>query len=242
MTGFRVMLCILAALLLHALIMLFGGWFFMRDGEQQASRSDVQLVAEDVEKDQEKNETTEPEEKPEEIEASDDAPPDPEQVAAATDAPASSDDAPALDAASLAAIEAALSGGGAASGGDSFGAAASLASGGRIGGTGKAGSDEEELQGAFSMSEIDQRPRAVYQVAAGYPASLRSQKLEGLVTVIFIVDDSGRVVSPRVERASHPDFEAPALDAIRQWKFEPAIRAGKRVSCRMRVPIRFQPR
>jgi protein TonB len=50
------------------------------------------------------------------------------------------------------------------------------------------------------------------------------------------------VVNPRVEKSSHPEFEAPAVEALRQWKFEPAIKAGKRVSCRMRVPIRFQPR
>ncbi len=242
MTPLRVMLCIVAALVGHALVMLFGGWFFMHHGEAQASRSDVQIIAEDVEKDAEKTDQLEPEEKLEEIKTESETPPDPDQVAAAADAPADSDDAPALDAASLAAIEAALSGNGAAGGADGFGAAASLTSGGRIGGTGRAGSEDDELQGAFSMSEIDQRPRAIYQVAAGYPATLRSQKLEGLVTVIFIVDDSGRVVSPRIERASHPDFEAPTLDAIRQWKFEPAIRGGKRVSCRMRVPIRFQPR
>lgn len=242
MTATRALLCIVVALLLHALVMLFGGWFFMGNDGHDQSRRDVEIVTEDVERDAEKQEPVQPDTPPEELASDSETPPDPSQVALASDVPNQSDDAPPLDAASLAAIEQALSGAGGAASGDGFGVAASLASGGRIGGTGRATSEDEELQGAFSMSEIDQRPRAVYQVAAGYPTSLRSQKLEGLVTVIFIVDDSGRVVSPRVEKASHPDFEAPALDAIRQWKFEPAIRGGKRVSCRMRAPIRFQPR
>jgi protein TonB len=56
------------------------------------------------------------------------------------------------------------------------------------------------------------------------------------------VDETGRVVNPRVEKASYPEFEKPALEAVRQWKFEPAIKGGKRVSCRMRVPFRFQPK
>ena len=55
-------------------------------------------------------------------------------------------------------------------------------------------------------------------------------------------DETGRVVNPRVEKASYPEFEKPALEAVRQWKFEPAIKGGKRVSCRMRVPFRFQPK
>jgi protein TonB len=91
------------------------------------------------------------------------------------------------------------------------------------------------------MSEIDQRPRPVHQVAGAYPSEMRARNVEGVVTLIFIVDDTGRVVNPRVEKSSHPQFEAPALAAVRQWKFEPAIKAGQRVSCRMRVPIRFQP-
>lgn len=242
MTIARVMLCIVLALVAHTLIMLFGGWLFMHGGEQHASRRDVELVTDGLEQDTEAADPVTRDEPDEELNADEDAPPDPSQVALAADVPVQGDDAPALDAASLAAIEQALSGSGGAGGGDGFGAAASLASGGRIGGTGRPGAEDEQLQGAFSMSEIDQRPRAVYQVAAGYPASLRTQKLEGLVTVLFIVDDSGRVTSPRIEKSSHPDFDAPALDAIRQWKFEPAIRGGKRVSCRMRVPIRFQPR
>jgi protein TonB len=149
------------------------------------------------------------------------------------------DDAPALDAASLSALEAAL--GGAAGGGGDFGGGASLASGGRIGGTGVAGGGGDEVSEAFSMSEIDQRPRALMQVAAAYPSEMRSRKVEGVVTVIFVVDENGRVVNPKVAKSTHPEFERPALEAVRQWKFEPAIKAGNRVSCRMRVPIRFLP-
>ncbi|MFM8643322.1 MAG: energy transducer TonB, partial [Phycisphaerales bacterium] len=156
---------------------------------------------------------------------------------------AGDDDGPALDAPSLTALEAALNGGSGAAGGMDFGGgAASLQGGGRIGATGRGGGDEkDEFQGAFSMSEIDQRPRAVHQVAAGYPQSMRAARVEGIVTLIFIVDETGRVVNPRVEKSSHPEFEAPALESVRQWRFEPAVKGGQRVGCRMRVPIRFQP-
>jgi protein TonB len=56
-----------------------------------------------------------------------------------------------------------------------------------------------------------------------------------------VVDASGKVLDPRVTESTHADFEKPALNAIKQWKFEPAVRGGQRVACRMRVPIRFQP-
>ena len=231
---------VVGALVVHAAILLFGGVLFMRGEEVQASKRDVELVAEDVKKDKAEEQ---PEDRPkEEIKQDKETPPDPNQAIKSVDSGVAGDDAPALDAASLSAIEAALNGGGASAGGGDFGGAASLQGGGRIGGTGKVGSAEEQVDAAFSMSEIDQRPRAVHQVAGAYPSEMRSRNVEGVVTLIFIVDETGRVANPRVEKSSHPEFEKPALDAVRQWKFEPAVKAGKRVACRMRVPFRFQPR
>ena len=36
-------------------------------------------------------------------------------------------------------------------------------------------------------------------------------------------------------------LKATALEALRQWKFEPAVRGGQRVACGMRGSIRSQP-
>ena len=238
MSKAAVILAVVGAVLVHGIVLLFGGIIFLGE-ETHASKRDVELVSEEVQKD--KEETVKEEEK-QEVKQETEAPPDPNQSIKSVDVPSqSSDDAPALDAASLSAIEAALNGGGVA-GGDFGVGAASLATGGRIGGTGKGGGEEQASEEAFSMSEIDQRPRPIQQVAGTFPQEMRSKSVEGVVTLIFIVDETGRVVNPRVEKSSHPAFEAPALEALRQWKFEPAVKSGKRVSCRMRVPMRFQPR
>jgi protein TonB len=229
---------VIAAVVIHGIVLLFGGLLFNHDAEA-ASKRDVELVAEEMDAER-KEEEQQREPPPEEMKEQEEQPPDAAQSPTATEQVSAGDEAPALDAASLSALEAALSGGG--SGGGDFGGGASLASGGRIGGKGGPSADGEEFSGAFSMSEIDQRPRALMQVAAGYPSEMRARKAEGLVTVIFVVDETGRVVNPRVEKSTHPEFEKPALEAVRQWKFEPAIKGGKRVSCRMRVPFRFQPK
>ena len=177
-------------------------------------------------------------EKTEEIETGAEQAPDAGEVIRNLEV-ASTDTAPALEAASLSAIEAALSG--QAIGGGDFAESLSFASGGRIGGTGKAGALDDKAEGAFSLDEIDQKPRPIFQGAPIFPSEMRGKKVEGVVTVIFVVDSSGKVVDPRVEKSSHPAFEKPALDAVKQWKFEPAIKGGQRVGCKMRVPIRFQP-
>lgn len=225
---------ILFAVVLHVLFLLFGGLIFGIDNDKKDVHQDVELVSDELQKDKEK----EPEEQKVEETVPQDQPPEQAEVLKSLDA-APSTDAPALEAASLSAIEAALGGGGAA-GGD-FASQMSFASGGRIGGTGKGGAVEEAMDSAFSLAEIDQKPRAVFQAAPMFPAEMRGKKVEGVVTVVFIVDASGKVLNPRVEKSSHPAFEKPALAAVRQWKFEPAVKGGQRVGCKMRVPIRFQP-
>ena len=144
------------------------------------------------------------------------------------------DDAPALAPMSLSDLESALAPGG---GGGMFGGGGGFQSG-RIGGKGGGGLGADMDQ-AFSMADLDQKPRAVYQPAPVYPAALRSRKIDGVVTVIFVVDSNGRVANAKVEKSSDPAFDKPALDAVRKWKFEPAMKEGRKVSAKMRAPIRF---
>jgi len=219
--------------LIIAGVLLFGG-LLMPHGKKNAHIKNVELLSGDMQKEEKKVEQPPPEKPPEELQAQKDQPPEISEVVATP----MSDNTPALDAASLSSIMSALDPG---SGGGEFGSAVSLASGGRIGGTGKAGSHGgDALDKAFGMDDIDQKPRAIVQTPPAYPAELRGKKMGGVVQVTFVVTATGQVANPRVENASHPAFGAPALAAVRQWRFEPAVRGGTRVKCRMRVPIRFQ--
>jgi protein TonB len=92
----------------------------------------------------------------------------------------------------------------------------------------------------FDVSELEQKPEPVSQVAPVYPSELRKAKIEGLVTVVFVLNEEGRVEEPRVENSSHPEFEKPALEAIRKWRFRPGVRAGQPVRAYIRIPMRFR--
>lgn len=228
---------IAAAVFLHVFILLFGGLFFPHAAASNASITPVDLL-DDLDETKPKDQPIDEEKPQEEIETDTEKPPDAAEIVKSLDV-APVNDAPALEAASLSAIEAALNG---QTGGGDFGEALSFASGGRIGGTGKPGSLGDGAEQVFSMADIDQKPRAVFQTAPTYPSELRSKKVEGAVIVIFVVDATGKVSDPRVEKSDNPAFDKPALDSVRQWKFEPGVKAGKRVPCKMRQPIRFQPR
>lgn len=228
---------IVCAIVLHAGFILFGGLLFISHKNDYGTLQQVELLSEDdVAAEKEKPKEHEPE-KTEEMETETEQAPDASEIIRNLELSAAAN-APELEAASLSAIEAALSG--QAGGGGDFAEALSFSSGGRIGGTGKGGALDDSLEKAFSLAEIDQKPRAIFQTAPVYPAGKRS--LEVVVSVVFVVDTTGKVINPRVEKSTNPAFDKPAVDAVKQWKFEPAIKAGQRVSCKMRVPIRFQPR
>lgn len=224
------------AVLFHAGFILFGRLLFASDEQDHGAVAQVELVgADDVQEEEEKPEETITE-ATEAVEDEAEQPSDVSEVVRGLDMSMNSD-APELDAASLSAIEAALSG--QAGGGGDFAQSIDFASGGRIGGTGKAGVTANDSADSFLMDDVDQAPRLLAQVSPLYPSEMRGKKVEGLVSVVFVVDADGKVSNARVEESSHAAFEKPALDAVKKWKFEPALRAGQRVPKKMRVPIRF---
>ncbi len=93
---------------------------------------------------------------------------------------------------------------------------------------------------AFSVADLEKRPELLGAVPPVYPDTLRKARVEGSVTLVFVLDEIGRVLDPRVESSTHKEFEAPALEAIRKWKFKPGIKDGQPVRTFLRQPIRFR--
>jgi protein TonB len=229
----------ICAVLVYAGVILVDGLFFSSGKKDDSKVQQVQLLSDDVAADKDKPKEKPAEKQPsEELKTETEQPPDASEILKNLDvAPVA--DAPKLDAASLSAIEAALNGQGGA-GGD-FAEALSFNSGGRLNGHGSGTLSEAVVDNAFSIADIDQKPRGVFQPAPIYPSEMRGKRLEGVVTLIFVVDAAGKVTDPKVENSSNPAFDRPAVEAVKRWKFEPGIKGGQRVPCKMRIPIRFQP-
>lgn len=100
------------------------------------------------------------------------------------------------------------------------------------------GSGGDEAEALFSMADLDQKPRALYQPSPVLTPEIR-RKVPGTVHILFLVGTDGRVENPIVQKSTDPVFEKAALAAIKQWKFEPGKRNGQPVRFRMRVPITF---
>ncbi|MCW5558786.1 MAG: energy transducer TonB [Verrucomicrobiae bacterium] len=93
----------------------------------------------------------------------------------------------------------------------------------------------------FSAAELEERPQAVARTDPAYPNEMRKARVEGTVTLAFVVDEAGRVEEARIEKSSHPDFEKPALEAIRKWRFRPGMKDGQAVRAYLLQTFRFRP-
>lgn len=74
-----------------------------------------------------------------------------------------------------------------------------------------------------------------------YPRALRNEEAEGVVKVEFVVEADGSVSRAQIKESAHPGFNDPALAAVAQWKFKPAVEKGGSVACAMGVTIPFHP-
>lgn len=86
---------------------------------------------------------------------------------------------------------------------------------------------------------LDSSPRARIQPSPTYPPEARREGLHGTVVVEFTVDESGKVLDPRVVRSTAAVFEAAAMSGVLKWRFEPGRRHGQVVTFRMVVPVVF---
>jgi protein TonB len=83
-----------------------------------------------------------------------------------------------------------------------------------------------------------QPPKNVRMVEPVYPELARQSKVEGIVILEVMTDPQGRVVSAKVLR-SIPLLDQAAIDAVKQWEYEPVIVDGRPRSCVFSATVRF---
>jgi len=80
---------------------------------------------------------------------------------------------------------------------------------------------------SFSAGLADRDPLPLVRVEPQYPPEAQRRKLEGWVQLRFTISTAGSVKDPEVVQSSHSVFERNALQAVRKWKYQPQMRAGK---------------
>jgi len=83
-------------------------------------------------------------------------------------------------------------------------------------------------------------PTLVYDPEPEYSDEARRAKYTGIVVVSLIVDAQGLPQRIHVARALGMGLDEKAVEAVRQYKFKPAMYQGKPVPCDISVEVNFQ--
>ena len=71
-----------------------------------------------------------------------------------------------------------------------------------------------------------------------YPPEAAIKRIEGVVHVEILIDETGRVVEARVV-GSVPLLDEAALRTVREWLFTPALKNGRAVPTRAVADVTF---
>jgi periplasmic protein TonB len=108
------------------------------------------------------------------------------------------------------------------------GAGVGAGSGGGIGG------------GVFKVGGGISAPEPVSTPDPEYTEQARLAKTQGTCILWMIVDDQGHPRDIRVVRGLGFGLDAKAVDAVRQWRFQPAMKDGRPVNVQISVEVGFR--
>lgn len=91
----------------------------------------------------------------------------------------------------------------------------------------------------FAASSQSNPPQVIEQEPPEYPYAMRRFGLVGEVQLDFEVGIDGHVQNMVIHSSTNPEFDRPALEALKHWKFSPGTKDGKPVVTHMRVPVVF---
>jgi TonB family protein len=94
--------------------------------------------------------------------------------------------------------------------------------------------------GVFRVGGGVSAPKAVYSPDPEYSEEARKAKYQGVCVVTLIVGPDGRPRDVHVARSLGLGLDEKAIEAVNQWKFDPAQKDGKPVAVAINVEVTFR--
>jgi len=104
----------------------------------------------------------------------------------------------------------------------------------------KNGADGQPEEQVYDLGEGITPPRVVHQINPAFAGGSRGVRIVGSVAVGLVVTPEGLPKNVHVVRGLDKDIDQSALDAVKQWRFEPAKKDGKAVAVRATIEIHFR--
>ncbi len=107
------------------------------------------------------------------------------------------------------------------------------------GGTGGPGSGQGGEAGPMELTPHMSPPVLLVKVEPDYPEVMRRARIPGRVVVEAVIGTDGSVEEAQVLSATNPTFGDAAVQAVRRWRYRPALQSGLPVRVYFRVLFEF---
>ncbi len=94
--------------------------------------------------------------------------------------------------------------------------------------------------GAYRVGGGVSAPKAIYDPDPEYSEEARQAKFQGTVLLWVIVGADGRPRDIRVQRSLGMGLDEKAVEAVRQWRFEPSVKDGHPVASQVNIEVSFR--
>lgn len=105
--------------------------------------------------------------------------------------------------------------------------------------------EQRGAEGALGQAgtlEPDSGPRLIRKVSPIYPDILMQNKVSGFVDLVCVIGLDGKAKDIDVVSSSRREFELPAVEALKRWRFQPAESEGVPMEMRVRQRMLFNPK
>lgn len=94
--------------------------------------------------------------------------------------------------------------------------------------------------GVYKLGGGDTPPTVIYSVDPEFSDEARRAKYQGIVLIAVIVDAQGNPQNPRVVRALGMGLDEKALEAVKKYKFRPAMRGRTPIPVQITIEVNFR--
>jgi TonB family protein len=97
---------------------------------------------------------------------------------------------------------------------------------------------QPDENGFYTVGAHIPPPKKERDVRPSFPKEAQAVELDGIVIVELFLDENGAVTGTRLSRPI-PMLDDAALEAVKQWRFQPTIIDGRAVPTRLTVTVNF---
>ena len=101
-------------------------------------------------------------------------------------------------------------------------------------------SSEPQFGDVFPVGGDVQKPLKIHAPAPVYTEPARRARIQGIVILQAVIDREGAVVSAEIVRGLPMGLSEAALEAVRQWRYQPATLQGRPVAVTFSLTVRFE--